>query len=206
MSRRAPRRPFRSTSRSSARRSPKGLLHTRPPGYLLELAPDGVDLYRFERLVAEGERRLAGGDPEHASRQLTEALALWRGAALAEFSEPFARVESAHLEELRLSAARGANRGRPGARATCRARRRARHAPSAPPAARAPACPADAHALSGGAPGRGPRLLPGLPPCARRGARHRALGPAARARAADAAAGSGARAGEGSGPARARRR
>ncbi len=83
---------------------PPRLLHTRPPGYLLELAPDSVDLYRFERLVAEGRASLAGGDPEHASQQLTEALALWRGTALAEFPEPFAQVESVRLEELRLSA------------------------------------------------------------------------------------------------------
>jgi DNA-binding GntR family transcriptional regulator len=37
-----------------------------------------------------------------AAELLTCALDLWRGPALAEFAEPFARVEGAHLEELRL--------------------------------------------------------------------------------------------------------
>ena len=42
--------------------------------------------------------------PESATELLGEALALWRGPALAEFSEPFARHEGARLEELRLAA------------------------------------------------------------------------------------------------------
>jgi predicted ATPase/DNA-binding SARP family transcriptional activator len=58
-------------------------------GYRLAVAPDDVDALRFERLVAAGA--------------VTEALALWRGPALADagdFAEPFAR----RLEELRLDA------------------------------------------------------------------------------------------------------
>ena len=42
--------------------------------------------------------------PEEATELLGDALALWRGPALAEFSEPFARHEGARLEELRLAA------------------------------------------------------------------------------------------------------
>ena len=42
--------------------------------------------------------------PRKARELLGEALALWRGPALAEFSEPFARHEGARLEELRLAA------------------------------------------------------------------------------------------------------
>jgi DNA-binding SARP family transcriptional activator/DNA-binding GntR family transcriptional regulator len=81
---------------------PEGVLQTRPPGYLIELEPDAVDATRFAQLRAEGRAALGAGDPETASARLGEALALWRGPALAEFSEPFAGVESAHLEELRL--------------------------------------------------------------------------------------------------------
>ena len=58
-------------------------------GYRLAMAPDDVDALRFERLVAEGA--------------VVEALALWRGPALADvgdFAWPFAR----RLEELRLEA------------------------------------------------------------------------------------------------------
>src|SRR5947208_14793792 len=47
---------------------PPDTLLTRPPGYLLEVGPDELDLQRFERLLAEGREaaRLAG-DPERAS-------------------------------------------------------------------------------------------------------------------------------------------
>jgi predicted ATPase/DNA-binding SARP family transcriptional activator len=58
-------------------------------GYRLAVGPDDVDALRFERLVAEGA--------------VAEALALWRGPALADagdFAEPFAR----RLEDLRLDA------------------------------------------------------------------------------------------------------
>ena len=84
---------------------PSGTLLTRPPGYLLELEPDELDLRRFERLLADGREELARGDAGRASRVLHDALALWRGPALAEFAfEPFAQVEIGRLEELRLAA------------------------------------------------------------------------------------------------------
>jgi DNA-binding SARP family transcriptional activator len=80
-------------------------IRTRPPGYGLELEPDQLDLHRFETLLAEGRRALAEGSAEQSSATLREALALWRGPALAEFSsELFAKGECARLEELRLSA------------------------------------------------------------------------------------------------------
>jgi DNA-binding SARP family transcriptional activator len=81
---------------------PHARLHTRPPGYQLEVADDELDLVRFERLVADGRSALASGNPHEGAERLREALALWRGPALAEFSEPFAAVEAAHIEELRL--------------------------------------------------------------------------------------------------------
>ncbi len=83
---------------------PESRLHTRQPGYALEVREDELDLARFERAVADGRRALAQDDPENATERLGQALALWRGPALAEFSEPFARHEGARLEELRLSA------------------------------------------------------------------------------------------------------
>jgi len=83
---------------------PSGVLQTRPPGYLLEVAPEAVDLLRFERLRKEGREALAGGDAVTAAERLTAACALWRGPALAEFSEPFAAATAAYLDELRLVA------------------------------------------------------------------------------------------------------
>ena len=56
---------------------------------------------RFERLQSEGRAALDAGDAQAAADRLREALALWRGPALAEFTEPFATVEAAHLDERR---------------------------------------------------------------------------------------------------------
>src|SRR3954468_11668536 len=84
---------------------PAGTLLTRAPGYLLEVEPDELDLRCFERLLAEGHQALAQGDAERAAIVLQQALALWRGPALAEFAfEPFAEAEIARLEDLRLAA------------------------------------------------------------------------------------------------------
>jgi DNA-binding SARP family transcriptional activator/pimeloyl-ACP methyl ester carboxylesterase len=83
---------------------PEPRLHTRPPGYQLEVGDDELDLTRFERSVADGRQALAQHDPARARELLSYALALWRGQALAEFSEPFARQENARLEELRITA------------------------------------------------------------------------------------------------------
>ena len=80
---------------------PPRILLTRPPGYLLDLAPDLIDASRFRRLVAEA----AGAPPQRAVELLRRAAALWRGPALVDFHyEPFAQAEIAELEELRLTA------------------------------------------------------------------------------------------------------
>src|SRR5436309_10440671 len=84
---------------------PPETLLTRPPGYLLELEDDELDLRRFERLLAAGRETLATGEAERAAHLLHDALALWRGPALAEFAfEPFAQAEIGRLEDLRLAA------------------------------------------------------------------------------------------------------
>src|SRR5437870_10756718 len=88
-----------------ARSDEEGLLVTRAPGYLLRVEPDELDAERFERLVEEGRRALGAGSPRLATRTLLEALALWRGPALADFAtDSFAQTEIARLEEVRLSA------------------------------------------------------------------------------------------------------
>ena len=82
-----------------------GVVLTRGRGYMLEADNGRVDVDRFEGLVAEGRTALAEGDAKLASGRLREALALWRGPALADFVyEPFAQSEVARLEEERLAA------------------------------------------------------------------------------------------------------
>jgi DNA-binding SARP family transcriptional activator len=76
------------------------ILETKPPGYRLNVRPGELDLDRFLAL-AEAARR---GDPQEKAAKLREALALWRGPPLADFSfESFAQPQIAHLEELHLA-------------------------------------------------------------------------------------------------------
>ena len=81
---------------------PACVIVTRPPGYLAEVEEHAIDSVRFDRLRRAGRAALDAGDADEAGALLREALGLWRGEALAEFDEPFARVERAHLGELRL--------------------------------------------------------------------------------------------------------
>ena len=80
-------------------------LETQAHGYLLRIAPGALDADEFQRLLDDGRRALAGGDARRAAGLLREALALWRGPALADVAyEPFAQAEIARLDELRLTA------------------------------------------------------------------------------------------------------
>ncbi|MEU0024256.1 BTAD domain-containing putative transcriptional regulator [Streptomyces sp. NPDC006335] len=73
-------------------------------GYRLAAAPDDVDLHRFERLTGDGARALADGDPAKAAVALDDALALWRGPALADL--PDRTPEATRAETRRLDALR----------------------------------------------------------------------------------------------------
>src|SRR5688572_13129744 len=67
------------------------LIVTHGRGYELRVEREQVDVGRFERLLAQGAAR--------------EALALWRGAPLADLTgEPFVAVEGRRLEEMRVAA------------------------------------------------------------------------------------------------------
>src|SRR4051794_32976442 len=78
---------------------------THATGYELKVAPDAIDITRFEALALEGRRALAGGDPATASRRLAQALELSRGAPLSNLAyERFAQPYVARLDELRLTA------------------------------------------------------------------------------------------------------
>jgi predicted ATPase/DNA-binding SARP family transcriptional activator len=77
-------------------------IETRPPGYLLRVgSEDEIDVRHFERLTAEAY--LNG--PLLRAEKLREALALFRGEPLVDFTDDsFARSESHRLRELRLDA------------------------------------------------------------------------------------------------------
>jgi DNA-binding SARP family transcriptional activator/ABC-type transport system substrate-binding protein/streptogramin lyase len=84
---------------------PDELVMTRSGGYVLEVDPEDVDAHVFERLLDEGRRENAAGRPTVALEVLDRAVALWRGAPLADVAyEEFAHAEVRRLEELRLAA------------------------------------------------------------------------------------------------------
>lgn len=93
---------------SQLRRSlgPAGsLIVTRAPGYLITIEPEQLDVRRFERLTRDGDRALERGDADGAAVLLEQALALWRGAPLADFPyDAFAQGPIRRLEELRMAA------------------------------------------------------------------------------------------------------
>jgi DNA-binding SARP family transcriptional activator/DNA-binding beta-propeller fold protein YncE len=81
------------------------LLVSRPPGYVLKIAPGQLDAERFELLSAEGRSMLVEGDAAGAAERFRNALALWRGPALADLAyESFAKAGADRLDELRLAA------------------------------------------------------------------------------------------------------
>jgi predicted ATPase/DNA-binding SARP family transcriptional activator len=81
------------------------LLAAVPGGYRLAIAPESVDAVRFETLSRSGRDALRADDPSAARATLLEALALWRGPALADVADaPFAVAPAARLDELRLAA------------------------------------------------------------------------------------------------------
>ena len=89
---------------SRLRRLLPEVIDSQAAGYRLAVDPEAVDAVRFERLALEGRRALAG-DPGRARELLCEALALWRGPALADVAAArFAGAAVARFEELRLGA------------------------------------------------------------------------------------------------------
>jgi basic membrane lipoprotein Med (substrate-binding protein (PBP1-ABC) superfamily)/DNA-binding SARP family transcriptional activator len=80
-------------------------LVTRQPGYVLDVDPDSVDAWRFERLVKEGMRLLESGDEDGGRSTIREALGLWNGSPLSEFPyEEFAQPIIRRLVDERLTA------------------------------------------------------------------------------------------------------
>ncbi|QDQ11405.1 BTAD domain-containing putative transcriptional regulator [Streptomyces spectabilis] len=91
---------FAEHARGDAR--PPALL-TCAHGYQLQVDPEQVDMFRFHRLAQAGRADLAAARPGAAARTLREALALWRGRALADLVESgHSWAELTALENARL--------------------------------------------------------------------------------------------------------
>ncbi len=88
-----------------ARRVPALVLVSSGGGYLLRLAPGGLDAECFEECLDRARGLRAAGDTGAAACAVNEALALWRGQPFAGVTGPFAEAERQRLAELRTTAA-----------------------------------------------------------------------------------------------------
>ncbi|GCB45401.1 BTAD domain-containing putative transcriptional regulator [Streptomyces sp. NL15-2K] len=79
-------------------------VHTRPHGYVIETAPDTLDLHRFAALVRQGRTALEEGAAARAAPLLREALGLWRGAPLSDLPAHLLQGVVPALDERRLDA------------------------------------------------------------------------------------------------------
>jgi DNA-binding SARP family transcriptional activator len=78
---------------------------TRHPGYLIDAEEAEVDHLQFGRLCREGAASIRAGSWPQASDQLSRALALWRGAPLADVPcQILCESEIPRLDELRMQA------------------------------------------------------------------------------------------------------
>jgi DNA-binding SARP family transcriptional activator len=84
--------------------APAAQISRRPPGYLLRLGPATLDYHRFEVLVRHGRHALDGRQFAQAAGHYREALALWRGPALATVTEFMVLAEQPRLDEARVNA------------------------------------------------------------------------------------------------------
>jgi SARP family transcriptional regulator, regulator of embCAB operon len=81
----------------------KQILITRPGGYTLDVAPEEIDVHRFQKFARAGERAMELGDHKAASSLLASALETWRGPALVDVRiGARLAVEVERLEQSRL--------------------------------------------------------------------------------------------------------
>lgn len=78
----------------------KKVLATSHGGYLLQIPPENVDVYRYESMVAEGRSAFDAGDDDTAAERFRQALALWSGPALVDVRlGPILEIWAMRLEE-----------------------------------------------------------------------------------------------------------
>ena len=142
--------------------APATVLVTRPPGYVLDIAPEQVDAARFERNITVGDRGAASSagstTPPSSSRT---RLSLWRGQPLADVAyESWAQSECERLKDLLPHRAGDAADDRPRARPPHVGCRRGRAAGQGVSGPRAVPRAADARPLPLGPAGRCAARLP----------------------------------------------
>ncbi|WP_459712512.1 AfsR/SARP family transcriptional regulator [Actinophytocola sp. KF-1] len=79
-------------------------IRTRPPGYLLDIAEDDLDVARFTSLVAAARAHVDANRVSEAVATLRSALSLWRGPALAGMNSELLRRNAAQLEDAKVAA------------------------------------------------------------------------------------------------------
>jgi DNA-binding SARP family transcriptional activator len=85
-------------------RAPGRLLVLTGAGYALHVPPDGLDAEVFQDRVKAARSVRDEGDVAHAEAMLREALAMWRGPALADLNGPYFEAARDRLEETRAAA------------------------------------------------------------------------------------------------------
>jgi predicted ATPase/DNA-binding SARP family transcriptional activator len=84
---------------------PYRLLISDRSGYMLKVGSEQTDFARFEQLVSRGHRALKDGEVLQAAELIGQAIAQWRGSALADLADqPWSVGEARRLEDLRLAA------------------------------------------------------------------------------------------------------
>jgi len=76
---------------------------TRPPGYLIQVPTEALDLARFEALAERASAAAADGRVREAVAGLREALALWYGQAGAGMESAVVQAAATRLNERRIS-------------------------------------------------------------------------------------------------------
>jgi DNA-binding SARP family transcriptional activator len=85
-------------------RMPDAEILTSSVGYVLQVDPAATDVWSFRQRVIDARDRAVGGDLAHSVRGLREALALWRGNALAGMPGRLIQREARFLEDERIAA------------------------------------------------------------------------------------------------------
>jgi DNA-binding SARP family transcriptional activator len=86
-------------------RAGEQLIHTREHGYLIQVGAAELDVTQFHELVRRAERAARTADATAEAARLHDALAVWRGPALADVpSESLQHDHAGRLEEERLRA------------------------------------------------------------------------------------------------------
>ncbi len=82
---------------------PGSPIETRPPGYLLRLGSDDLDLHAFQKLASTGRTFFRQGHHAQAAACFEQALGLWRGPVLADHSVgPLIEGFTTWLAEMRV--------------------------------------------------------------------------------------------------------